>query len=129
MGEATINVTGGGSVDAIELTIEDFEPTEGDCILGAQVQRSRLLRRTERGVDYAGHPFAEYNKKRVFYFYPNGPVGKTRSKTEHSSAKAGVKRFANKLGRTKSAITRSGLGIRFDSYDSFKRTYLGRDNV
>lgn len=127
MSDVTINVTGGGP--PIELTIEDFEPTEGDCILGAQVQRSRLLRRTERGVDYAGRQFADYNKTRVFYYYPNGPVGKSRSKTERTSAKAGVRRFANKLGRTKSAITRSGLGIRFDSYDSFKRTYLGRDNV
>lgn len=129
MSNATINVSGGGSVDSIELTIEDFHPTEGDCILAAQTQRSRLLRRTESGVDYAGRQFAGYNKTRPFYYYPNGPVGKERSKVELTRSKAGVKRFARKVGRTKGAVTRSGLGLRFDSYDSFKRTYLGREGV
>lgn len=127
MSEVRINTAGGG--DPIILSIEDFEPTEGDCILGAQVQRSRLLRRTENGTDYSGAPFAAYNKSRVFYYYPNGAVGKQRSSTELSSAKAGVRRFANKVGRTKGAITRSKLGIRFNSYDDFKHTYLGRDQV
>lgn len=129
MSEVTLNVTGGGDPDRIILTIEDFEPTEGDCLLAAQVQRSRLLRRTENGVDFAGRPFAGYNKTRVFYYYPNGAVGKERSKVELTRAKAGVRRFANKVGRTKGAITRSRLGIRFNSYDDYKHTYLGRSNV
>jgi hypothetical protein len=128
MSGVTINTTGGGG-PPIELTIEDFAPTQGDCILAAQVQRSRLLRRTENGTDYTGAPLAPYNRSRVFYYYPNGPVGKDRSSTQLTSAKAAVRRFANKVGRTKGAITRSKLGIRFNSYDDFKHTYLGRDNV
>ncbi len=129
MSGVTINTTGGGDVDHIVLSIEDFEPTEGDCILAAQVQRSRLLRRTDNGTDFSGAPFAPYNRTRVFYYYPNGAVGKQRSATQLTSAKSAVRRFANKVGRTKGAITRSKLGIRFNSYDDFKHTYLGRDQV
>lgn len=118
-----------GNIQSVELEVEDFQPTVGDCLYAAQIQRSRLLRRTEAGTDFRGAPFAPYSTKGPFYFYPNGAAGKTRTPKETKNAKAGVRRFANKVGRSKLAITRSGLGIRFESYADFKQTYLGRENV
>lgn len=129
MSDVSITVSGGGDPTSVELTIEDFEPTQGDCIAAAQLVRSFILRNTEQGKDYEGRAFAGYNKTRPFYFYPNGPVGKKRSHSELRVAKAGVRRFAKRVGRTKAAVTDSGLGIRFNSYDDFKRTYLGRSYV
>lgn len=129
MSSATIKLQGGGSLESIELKIEDGIPTRGDLLYAAQLQRSVILARTEHGLDYQGRPFAPYNTSRPFYFYPNGSSGRKRSEQESKRDRASVKRFARKLGRTKHAITRSGFGIRFESYDSFKRTYLGRSNV
>lgn len=129
MSNATITVAGGGSIDSIELTEIDFFPTEGDLLLAGQTERSRILARTEAGVDVDGSPFAPYNNSRPYYFYPSGPVGKERAGNQLRNAKSGVKRFAKKVGRTKSAVTGSGLGLRFDSYRAFKETYLERQNV
>lgn len=129
MSGASISITGGGSPEILELDIPNVMPTEGDLLYAGQVQRSRILSRTERGEDVDGRPFAGYNTGRPYYYYPNGAAGAKRSDADLKRNKASVKRFANKVGRTKTAVTRSGLGIRFPSYDAFKRTYLGRGNV
>jgi len=129
MSSVTAKLQGGGSLESVELKIEDGIPTRGDCLYAAQIQRSVILARTELGVDVDGRPFAPYNKTRPFYYYPTGHPGGARSEQQLKKDKAAVKRFASKIGRRKAAITRSGLGIRFDSYDSFKGTYLGRSNV
>lgn len=129
MSKATLTVAGGGSVDSIELDEVDFFPTEGDLLMAAQVKRSKILALTEAGLDIYGVPFENYNDSRPYYYYPSGPVAKERSGNELKNSKAGVKRFARKVGRTKGAVTGSGLGLRFDSYRAFKETYLGRENV
>lgn len=94
-----------------------------------QHQRSRILQRTSAGVDFELRPFAPYNRTRPYYYYPNGRVGRNRSKDQLKRDQAAVRRFANKVGRTKGAITRSRLGLKFPSYAAFKLTYLGRGNV
>lgn len=129
MSGTSFSITGGGSPEILELDTPNVLPTEGDLLYAGQVQRSRILSRTERGEDVDGRPFAGYNTTRPYYYYPNGAAGATRSAGVLKRNKASVKRFAQKVGRTKTAVTRSGLGIRFQSYDAFKHTYLGRNNV
>jgi hypothetical protein len=113
----------------LSFDIKDVYPTEGDMLYALERQKTRILTRTARGVDFQERTFAPYNTTRPYYYYPSGPVGRIRSTGEKSRAKAGVKRFAGKLGRTKSAISRSGLGLKFPSYAAFKFDYLGRQNV
>jgi len=125
----TLVVAGGGEVDRIVLGIEGAYPTVGDLLLAAQVMRSRILARTEFGLDVDDQPFAGYNTTRPFYYYPSGPVGKNRSDTQLRRDRSKVSRFAKKVGRTKGAITGSKLGLKFPSYDAFKRTYLERPHV
>ncbi len=129
MSSATIKVQGGGTLESIEITVEDGLPTNGDLLYAAQIQRSTILARTEHGVDVNGRSFAPYNTTRPFYFYPTGTPGRKRSTEQAKKDRSAVKRFARKLGRTKAAITGSGFGIRFESYADYKGTYLGRPNV
>lgn len=129
MSDASIRLAGGGPVEILELELHDVLPTEGDLLAAGQHKRSRILRLTDRGDDVDGRPFAAYNSTRPYYFYPAGPGSLKRNDAELKRNKAAVKRFARKVGRTKAAVTRSGLGIRFPSYDAFKHTYLGRSNV
>lgn len=114
---------------SLNVRIEDFLPKSEDILLALKQQQSRILQRTAAGLDVNNRPFAPYNSTRPFYYYPNGPVGKQRSKEQLKRDKAGVTRFANKVGRTKGAITRSRLGLKFPSYAAFKLTYLGRAGV
>jgi hypothetical protein len=125
-----IRITRTGNLDQLsKLDVKDILPTEGDLLYGLQRQKSRILSRTERGVDANGRPLAAYSTKRPYYYYPNGPVGRSRTTDRLKRDQAGVKRFASKVGRTSRAVTRSGLGLRFPSYAAFKLTYLGRSNV
>lgn len=113
-----------------------LEFTEGDLLVLLQEQRSRILERTARGVDYQNIPFASYNDERPFYWYPAGPVGRNRSESQLKRDKAAVTRAGRSLGmsfRTKEQrdqnLSRSGLGLKFRSYRAFKFEYLGRSTV
>jgi len=125
----TSNISSSAQNVLLSFDVKDAYPTQGDMLYALERQKTRILTRTERGVDFEERSFAPYNSTRPYYYYPNGPVGRQRSAAEKSRAKAGVKRYATKLGRTKGAISRSGLGLRFPSYADFKFTYLGRQNV
>lgn len=129
MSGTTLVVAGGGTIDTIVLTESNVYPTVGDLLLASQVLRSRILARTEAGLDVDDQPFAGYNTTRPFYYYPSGAVGKDRSATQLRRDRSKVSRFAKKVGRTKGAITGSKLGLKFPSYDAYKRTYLERANV
>jgi hypothetical protein len=96
-----IRITRTGNLDQLaRLDVKDILPTEGDLLYGLQRQKSRILSRTERGVDANGRPFAPYSTRRPYYYYPNGPVGRARTKDRLKRDQAGVKRFASKVGRT-----------------------------
>jgi hypothetical protein len=98
------------------------QPTVGDLLFAGQRQRTRILKRTEDGVDVDGKTFAAYSKNGPYYYYP-GKTSKNR--------KAAVTRFAKKIGLAGihgAVAKRSGLGIRFASYGAFKKS-LGRKNV
>ena len=126
MSSLTARITGGGTLQSVEVNVEDAEITEGDVLYALQRQRAKILRNTEAGLDVDGQPFAPYNTNRPYYWYPAGKVGKTRDAAELKREKSNVTRAARKLGGKKS---RSGLGVRFDSYDAFKRQGLGRKGV
>lgn len=113
-----------------------FEVTEGDLLVIMQEQKSRILERTSRGLDYNEQPFAGYNDTRRVYWYPAGPVGKQRSPQQHKRDRNAVIRAGRTVGmsfRTKEDreknLTRSGLGLKFKSYRAFKFEYLGRSTV
>jgi hypothetical protein len=118
-------VSGGGDRETIEINVEDALPTVGDVLYALQRQRSRILRRTEQGVDVEGKPFAPYNSTRPYYWYPAGRVGKKRDGPALKKEKLNVARASKKLG---GKTSRSGLGVRFDSYADFKSRGLGRSN-
>jgi hypothetical protein len=111
----------------LNASAAELLPSEADLLYAIERQKSRILQRTERGVDVEERPFAPYSTKGPYYYYPNGPVGKSRSSSELKRHRSAVKRTGGKGGH--SSVTRSGLGLRFESYAAFKYDYLGRTNV
>ncbi len=106
--------------------------TPPDATYALERQKTRILERTARGVDVNGSPFAPYSTKGPYYYYPNGRVG-TSNFTDRQN-KAAASRLTRKLQsgsvRADSGVrlTRSGKGLRFDSYAAFKG-WLGRSVV
>jgi len=106
--------------------------TQADATYALQRQRTRILERTARGVDVDGSPFKPYSTKGPYYYYPNGRVG--TSKFSDRQNRAAASRLKRKLQRGSVVsdggvkLTKSGKGLRFDSYAAFKR-WLGRSVV
>jgi hypothetical protein len=93
---------------------------EVDLLYAGQRQIERILDRTARGQDSEGSQFTPYKKsKRPYYYYPTSTSGLPRDRA------AITKRYQVRMGGT---VTRSGTGIRFDSYGDMKRS-LGRAGV
>lgn len=101
-----------------EQFAKDYEKaatvTEADMLYVLNRQKSRILERTQRGVDINGSPFAPYSRRGPFYYYP-GKAAKSRS--------GAAGRFQRKVGGT-----RTRLGVKFASYADFKAS-LGRGVV
>ena len=119
-------------------------PTQGDALYAAQRQRTRILERTERGVDVNGAAFAPYSENGPYYYYPNpgrrsvGPIGKGQYEKKQKAAVRRLLKITTDVSTTRAEYlggtsvggvpTKSGLGIRFESYADFKRS-LGRAGV
>lgn len=103
------------------------QPNVSDLLYAGQRQRSRILTRTEQGVDFEGRSFHPYSTTGPYYFYP-GKNAKGR--------KAAKNRFAKTIGVANKGVTkinggsasRTRLGIKFSSYAAFKSA-LGRGVV
>jgi hypothetical protein len=126
--------TARGDSDLMGLmkTIDDScTITEGDLLYAGQRQRTRILQRTENGVDSENVQFHPYSTKGPYYYYP-GKNAKNREGAARSFAnKIGLK--GKKVGQTASksrnvTATRTRFGVKFSSYAAFK-SYLGRTNV
>lgn len=123
----------------------EWKPTQADLLEIGNHQKTRIIERTDRGVDYLGNPFARYNSTRPYYYYPRGRGGAKLNKSELTK----LRRFAEKYGATTAADDiglreraeaakraqkqlggkRTILGIRFESYEAFKFQGLGRTAV
>lgn len=140
MADFTFKTSGGSDPMKFVLDIAAAsKPTVSDALFAAQRQRSRIVKRTLSGVDVDGASFEPYDTTRVFYYYPNGRVG--RDKFTIKKNKSAVNRLLRittgptefrseyqgyeGVGGTK---TRSGQGIRFESYADFKAS-IGRAGV
>jgi hypothetical protein len=86
----------------------------------AERQKTRIIRRTERGYDLHGVRFIPYSRKRPYYYSPNPALPRP-------SRKRAAARFLSKVKhRAKGArLSRSGLTVRFENYAAFKAA-LGR---
>lgn len=131
--------SGGEPAEYILMLARGAQPTAGDALYAAQRQRTRILERTLRGVDVEGRPFEPYSQDGPYYYYPNGRVGS--SKFTNQQNKSAVRRLLKRtagvtairseygghegVGGTK---TRTGLGIKFESYADFKAS-IGRAGV
>ncbi len=135
-----VTISSPGAQNGLTPNFADLLPTEGDMMYAIQRHRTRILLRTQAGVDYEGQQFADYNDTRPYYYYPNGPVGRISGGSSKSLAlqkrqKASVSRSLRLLkssrfiGTSDYEVTKSGLGIRFRSYKAFKFSYLGRTTV
>lgn len=93
--------------------------TAGDLLYAGEREKTRILNRTARGLDFLNRPFAPYSRKGPYYYYPQG-------KGYRAERLAITARFQSRLGG--GILTKSGLGIKFESYDAFKKG-LGRMNV
>jgi hypothetical protein len=94
---------------------------EVDLLYAGQRQVERILDRTAQGKDSDNSPFTPYKRsKRPYYYYPTSASGMPRDRI------AITKRYFNRMGG--GTMTRSGLGVRFDSYGDMKRA-LGRAGV
>jgi hypothetical protein len=131
--------SGGNPVEYILNLGQAVKPTVGDALYAAQRQRTRIVERTFAGRDVNGGSFEPYDGSRPYYYYPNGRVGRTKATIKQN--KAAVRRFLKKteeittyraeyLGSLSvgGVKTRSGQGIRFESYADFKES-LGRAGV
>lgn len=94
--------------------------TPSELLAIGEREKTRIIRRTESGKDVRGVPFRPYSTKRPYYYYPS--AGAPTVTRQRASARL-LKRL-NRRG-TGARLTRSGKGIRFDSYAAFKRA-LGR---
>lgn len=154
-------LSGSNAIDAgaYFLNLEaQFLPTTAEMIWAGERQRTRILERTARGVDYLNRPFAPYSTKRPHYWYPSGGSirsglrrdttlsrGQVRSGqniTEQAAARlrdfqdslsqadrTSRRLFAKlRLSRRPGVATRTPIGIKFASYAAFKRS-LGRGTV
>ena len=149
MAEVSFRTSSGGDpVQYIVALAGSVKPTLGDVLYAAQRQRTRIVDRTYRGVDVNGNAFEPYDTTRPYYYYPNGAVGRTPGDARRN--KAAVRRILKRTtevsgykwehlmntGREseaeKSSVggtkTRSGQGIRFESYADFKES-IGRAGV
>jgi hypothetical protein len=111
-----------------------FVPTQGDILLAGQILRSRIVQRTQNGVDVNGAPFAAYSTNGPYYFYPDRDVAGAKSRAERLTTVGNRFRETGKQGvRTTVAVKgkdkrRAGVGIRYDSYAAAKSAH-GRSNV
>ena len=78
----------------VEL-IENALPTQGDLVSAAAQQRTRILKRTEAGLDVNGSPFPPYSTTGPIYI-DIGRKGAQRTTKQKISA---VQRLAKKVGR------------------------------
>lgn len=92
---------------------------ETDLLYAAERQKTRILERTMAGKDYMERPFAPYSETGPYYYYP-------QTSGYRFERVAVTKGFNFRVGGGN--VTRSGLGIRYDSYGAFKRA-LGRTVV
>ena len=119
--EATLRVS--GAADPVRFVSDQLAallPKDADLLYVIELQKTRILNRTARGVDFEGRPFAAYSTKSPYTWYPHGHASKSPKQRT-----AAAKRFARKLGAGN--VTASG-GVRFESYAAFKRS-LGRSGV
>lgn len=73
-----VSFRSGSGQDPVERLLKirkAMQPTEGDLLYAGQRQRTRILERTERGVDVDEHPFKPYSTKGPYYYYPDGKAG------------------------------------------------------
>lgn len=129
--EATLRVPGAADpVRFVAGQVAALMPTDADLLALIEMQKTRILTRTARGVDYEERPFAAYSTKSPYTWYPHGRglASKPGDIGHEYTAKkrdAAAKRLRRKLGAGQ--VTASG-GVRFANYAEFKRA-LGRSGV
>jgi hypothetical protein len=130
---------GGGDPLSVVIQLrEDMKVQQADLSYALERQKTRILDRTTiQGVDCDGTLFAPYSTKGPYYYYPGGPGAGRTVKQRKSAVNRLLKRTggiaemrseylgSSSIGGVK---TRSGLGIRFESYADFKAS-LGRRGV
>lgn len=108
--------------DRISEIERAVQVTAADTLFALERQKSRILRRTESGVDYQGVPFAQYSDKGPYYYTP-GAKGSTVQQQKSTTT-----RLIRRLGS--GTLSRTGQSIRFDGgYREFKLSGLGRSTV
>jgi hypothetical protein len=142
--------SGADPAQVIERLKQKLRPDSQSVMYAMEMQRTRILERTQNGLDVDGRPFAPYSTKGPYYYYPNGRVGNSKFSTKQT--KASVQRLYRKIGQiegeytslpahilakipgvsehgdTGAKKTKNGLGIKFNSYAAFKAA-LGRGAV
>jgi|SRR5215471_9437617 len=116
-----LTITIGGDPDLVKalMSKQKIRIEQTDLLYAGERQKTRILKRTAQGKDYLGRDFARYSKKGPYYYYPQ----RTGGVRERSAIARNLQ-----LRVQGGTMTRSGLGIRYDSYDAFKRA-LGRSTV
>lgn len=115
-----------GEVFIREVT-DALQPTSDDVLYALERQKTRILDRTAKHVDFDGRPFEPYSEKGPYYHDPYGSFtkgpGSKQFTVKQRSARA--KRLQKKTGAGE--VTRGGR-LKFESYGAFKRS-LGRSGV
>lgn len=118
-------------------------PDETDLAFALEQQRTRILERTARGVDFEEKPFAPYSANGPYYYYPSTQRGRSFFPAERALRAiwagrstfraeyfkvldAAAKRFARKT--TPNGGTTKGSAVKYESYAAFKAA-LGRKTV
>ena len=97
--------------------------TKGDMLYSAQGQRTRILERTQRGVDVDEVAFHPYSTRGPVYYYPSKNAKNRRSATLRLAKKLGVSQ-----GPNKQVVKVTRLGIKFPNYAALKAAF-GRTTV
>lgn len=111
------------SADPVELLgkfVKDLEPIEEDFFYAGNRQKSRILGRTERGVDVNEQPFAAYSTKGPYYWYPDRNL-----KNRGAARNRFFKTTAGQYGHIHAGVAKTRTGVKFPSYAAFKAE-LGR---
>ncbi|HXJ41099.1 MAG TPA: hypothetical protein VNH18_17585 [Bryobacteraceae bacterium] len=114
------------------------KPTAAAFLFAGERQKSRILDRTQRGLDVDGNAFAPYKATGPYYWYPaQGLKSRTGARNRRF---AGVQRVANEayakgdwkkggVGDSAGSAKKTGVGIKFASYGAAKAGITGDNTV
>jgi phage gpG-like protein len=123
-----MNFSGLGGLPPGEYVVRlkaKHRPTQADNLALAEFGKTKILKLTEQGLDFAGNSFAPYSTKGPIYVYPNSAGSRKATASQRHGSST---RFAKAIGRSDTK-NKSRIGLKFASYADYKASLGGGGKV